>query len=274
MAKGKTFNRGESVNKLIIDALRGLARRHSMYHVYTDFLTLAACALSNAVDKQRFAEREEMYMTTIRKYERDEGAAFPRVLGALVNGFEPVPGSVEFRDVLGSVFMELELGNEWAGQFFTPYCVALMMAQMNLGDQASIMEAMKPRGFIRACEPAVGGGAMIIALAEAMWLSDINYQQHLHVTAIDVDLRAVHMAYIQLSLLHVPAVIVHGNALSLEEWSCWYTPAHVLGGWGAKLRRDETQSYIHEVHAHITPAPTDDDGADADLPEGSQLVLF
>jgi hypothetical protein len=43
-------------------------------------------------------------------------------------------------------------------------------------------------------------------------------------------IRAVHMAYIQLSLLHVPAVVVHGNTLSLEEWGYWYTPAHILDG--------------------------------------------
>lgn len=47
------------------------------------------------------------------------------------------------------------------------------------------------------------------------------------------------MTYLQLALLHVPAIVVHGNALSLEEWEHWYTPAHVLGGWNARLRQRE-----------------------------------
>lgn len=46
------------------------------------------------------------------------------------------------------------------------------------------------------------------------------------------------MTYLQLSLLHIPAVVVHGNALSLEEWGHWYTPAHILGGWRARLARE------------------------------------
>jgi len=43
------------------------------------------------------------------------------------------------------------------------------------------------------------------------------------------------MAYVQLSLLGIPAVVVHGNALSLDVWGVWYTPAHVLVGWGELL---------------------------------------
>jgi hypothetical protein len=34
----------------------------------------------------------------------------------------------------------------------------------------------------------------------------VNDQQHLHITAVDIDIRAVHMTYLQLSLLRVPAV--------------------------------------------------------------------
>jgi hypothetical protein len=62
---------------------------------------------------------------------------------------------------------------------------------------------------------------MVIALAREMLAQSINYQQHLHVSR-----GSVHMAYIQLSLLHVPAVIVHRNTLSLEEWGYRYTRSY------------------------------------------------
>ena len=52
---------------------------------------------------------------------------------------------------------------------------------------------------------------MVIALAREMRELGINYQQHLHVTAIDVDPKCVHMSYVQFALLHIPAVIIHGN---------------------------------------------------------------
>jgi hypothetical protein len=76
---------------------------------------------------------------------------------------------------------------------------------------------------------------MVIALAKAIHDLGINYQHHLHVTAIDIDPRAIHMAYAQLSLLHVPAHLIVGNSLSGEIAEHWYTPAHILGGWNARL---------------------------------------
>jgi hypothetical protein len=45
------------------------------------------------------------------------------------------------------------------------------------------------------------------------------------------------MAYLQFALLHIPAVVIHGNSLSLEEFGRWYTPAHIMDGWSWKLRR-------------------------------------
>jgi len=63
----------------------------------------------------------------------------------------------------------------------------------------------------------------------------VNYQRHLHATCIDIDLRCVHMTYLQASLLHIPAIVVHGNSICGEVWGHWYTPAHVLGGWSRRL---------------------------------------
>ena len=117
---------------------------------------------------------------------------------------------------------------------------------------------------------------MVIALAEAMLEAGVNYQEHLHVTAIDVDLKCVHMAYLQFSLLHIPAVIVHGNTLSLEEWSHWHTPAHLMGGWNGKLRRREEVEGAHEIHAPPKPEPAPSEISSEpkqDAPRG-QLKLF
>lgn len=59
----------------------------------------------------------------------------------------------------------------------------------------------------------------------------INYRKALHVIAQDVDATAAHMIFLQLALLHVPAIAVHGNSSTVKEWAHWVTPAHVLGGW-------------------------------------------
>jgi hypothetical protein len=60
---------------------------------------------------------------------------------------------------------------------------------------------------------------------------------------------------VQLSLLHIPAIIIHGNALTLEQWGVWLTPAHVLGFWDAKLTRDASAGQEQAVKAdHDVPA--------------------
>lgn len=82
----------------------------------------------------------------------------------------------------------------------------------------------------------------MIAIAEALGDKGFNYQRCLHVTAQDVDSRAVHMTYLQLSLLHIPAILILGNTLALEERELWYTPAHVMGLWRARLTRHQTMA--------------------------------
>jgi hypothetical protein len=77
---------------------------------------------------------------------------------------------------------------------------------------------------------------MMIALAEAMQSRGLNYQQQLHVTAIDIDERAVHMAYVQFSLLNIPAVVTVGDTLTMKMRESFYTPAHIMGGWDMRLR--------------------------------------
>lgn len=217
-----------SHRKSLIKLIEANGYKHSHWHVFSDFVELAAISISNAVDLTRREAREARYLEIVSKYEREEVERFPRMLGELVAELESGPA-----DVLGQVFMEMDLGSKWHGQFFTPYHLCRMMAGMMVDDHMrGLIEA---RGFIRANEPACGGGAMVIALAEEMHVAKINYQQHLHVVAQDLDLKAVHMAYVQLSLLHIPAVVIHGNTLALEELSHWLTPAHIMGGWEWKL---------------------------------------
>lgn len=202
--------------------------RHDLYTLFSDCMEAAAISISNSIDTVHREAREARYMEIVGRYERDVIDTFPKILGEVIMAME-----AETCDVLGRVFGELELSNAARGQFFTPYTICKMMAMTMAGpDTDAIIER---EGFVMVNEPACGAGAMVIALAEAMMQSDVNYQRHMHVTAIDIDPRAVHMAYIQFSLLHIPAVVVLGNALLFETRAQWFTPAHILGGWGEKL---------------------------------------
>ncbi len=224
-----------SHRKALIKLIEANGRTHGSWQVFSDFVEMAAISISNAVDWAQRDEREKRYMEVVRKYEKDEAVRFSHMLGELVEELECGPS-----DVLGAVFMEMELSSKWHGQFFTPYELCRMMAGMMVDDH--MRGLIETRGFIRANEPACGGGAMLIALAEEMKREGINYQQHLHIVAQDLDLKAVHMAYIQFSLLHIPAVVIQGNTLALEERSHWLTPAHIMGGWEWRLAAAERQS--------------------------------
>lgn len=218
--------------KNIVKLLERASRRRHLWDVFGDFVEMAAIAISNGVDLGQRELREARYMTLIQRYEPDEQKLFPHMLAELTMALEFGPD-----DVLGKVFGELELGNAARGQFFTPYSVCALMARQQMGDGEDLRRLIASKGFITLLEPAVGAGAMVVAMAEALQEEGLSYQNHMHVTAQDIDSRAVHMSYLQLSLLHIPATIILGNTLAAEEREHWYTPAHVFGLWSVRLRR-------------------------------------
>lgn len=212
----------------LIDSIPYVSRRET----FADFVSMGATAYSNKVDIAQSANREAQYLKLIGKYERKHQHIFGELLLELVQAMDSEPC-----DVLGRLFHELDAGYAASGQFFTPYQVCQVVANITAGDGKHIKAEIEDRGYFRLSEPTCGSAAMVVAFTQRLRELGINYQQNLHVTLTDVDVRAVHMAYLHLSLLHVPAVIVHGNTLSLEEYSHWYTPAHVTGLFNIKLRR-------------------------------------
>lgn len=208
---------------------------HQTWQLWTDFVEMAAIALSNRVDLRQSAAREAQYLKTAGRYDPEQMDRFCQMLGHLVMALQ-----AGHSDPLGECFMALELGSHWKGQYFTPYTVASAMARMTLGD--SWKEHMERDGFFTACEPCIGAGVMVIALHDEVLSAGGNPAENMHVTGIDLCRTATHMAYIQLSLLGIPAVIHNGNSLSGELFSTWYTPLHVIGGWSRKLRlRDQVR---------------------------------
>lgn len=216
--------------KALVKLLRQASGQRHLWEVFGDFIAMAALSISNVLDHHQREAREAEYMRVVGRYGPGEVALFPQMLGELVDALEAEP-----HDALGMVFGELELGNAARGQFFTPFAVCRLMADLTIGDGDAMREQIERQGFVSVTEPAVGAGAMIVALAMAMQAAGFNYQQQLHVTAIDVDARAAHMAYLQFSLLHIPAVVIVGNALSREQREVFYTPAHILGAWPFRL---------------------------------------
>ena len=217
---------GCSVKKLL-EANVAYGRRR-ISQVFSDFCELAALAIRNSVDLNGRDEREERYLRIIGEYTPEEAARFAEILTKLTAEL-----GGDLSDVLGQLYMSLELGSDDMGQYFTPFDVSRMIAQMTC---TGFDEVLAEQEFITVSEPTCGSGGMIVALADAMRSAGFNYQAQLHVTAQDLERTSVHMTYIALSLLHIPAVVIHGNTLTVEVLDQWFTPAHVLGGWSSRLR--------------------------------------
>jgi type I restriction-modification system DNA methylase subunit len=207
----------------MIKMFQNIAYKHSLWEVYSDFLEMSALAISNSVDLINYGSREKRYLEIVKKYTKEEAAIFPKILGELVQAL-----TEKISDVLGEIFMELELGSKWKGQFFTPYNLCLATTKLMIGNLDKVIDE---KGYVSLNEPCSGGGAMVIAFSEAMQEKGYNPQKQLMVICQDLDLKAVHMSYIQLSLLGVPATVCHANTLSLEVFSTWKTPFWVLGLW-------------------------------------------
>lgn len=133
--------------------------------------------------------------------------------------------------------MELELGNDHTGQFFTPSDVSLTMAQMLYGDELKSIE--KP--FITLSKPACGAGGMVLAFVKVLISHGHNPAEKQWVQCIDVDRLASLMCYLQLSLWNIPAEIVIGNTLTMDFREVLYTPAHYMGCWDMRLQNGESK---------------------------------
>ena len=222
---------------------RQLAPYKHRYEVFKDFVTMAACSLHNGVHKDD--AREEEYLRIIGQYKPDDQQAFPKLLAQLVAALDEEP-----RDILGPLYMELEIANKDAGQFFTPPELSELMAQMTFTPE---LDKLETQAFITAGEPAAGAGGMILALVKVMITAGHNPVDKLWVQAIDVDRMATLMCYIQLSLWNVPAEVIVGNTLSWDIREVWYTPAHHLGLWKYRLRRKEGSTEVAPASKEQTP---------------------
>lgn len=211
----------------IVKVLRANTGARDLRTVFEDFCSMAGAAIRNRVDRNGYQAREDEYERTRSHYTPAQMDRFAEALAFVALELDEQP-----RDVLGETYMQLGIANRDQGQFFTPYSLAQLIASMQINDAPT---QLLTRPFLTVYEPACGAGAMVIAMTQALAAQGIEYQTKVHVTADDISAIAVHMSYVQLSLLGVPAVVNRRNSLTLEHFDTWPTPAHVLDGWARKL---------------------------------------
>ncbi|EDR9714484.1 N-6 DNA methylase [Salmonella enterica subsp. diarizonae] len=216
-----------------VSVFNRIAPHENRWQVFSDFAHMAAAALYNAIHRDPTVEAD--YLRRVKRYSKEDAVQMSGLLAAVTDGLEFSP-----TDFLGQLLMTLELGNQYLGQYFTPYSVSYMMARMNMADRLPELEDGS-REYITVCDPACGAGGMIVATAEAMLEAGYNPQKQMLAFCTDIDPLAAMLCYIQLTLMHIPAVVSIGNSLTMEITREMATPAYRLGLWDLKLHRQQSE---------------------------------
>lgn len=185
-------------------AILSMSGRYTAYEIFMDWIQCSALAIQNSlcqIHDRLWQNREEDYKRIMNKYSVEEQNRFPEMLAWLVEELEDNP-----RDVLGEVFMRSGMGSDAGGQFFTPFHISQMMAELSV---ALPEESEK----VRLNEPSCGSGGSIIAAALSLKEKGVNYQKCMKVVAQDLDWRCVYMCYVQLSYMGIDAICVQGDTL-------------------------------------------------------------
>lgn len=223
--------------KEFINTFNQLTYRHRRWEIWTDFVVMFACSLSNSIDKSHYEEREARYLKIIKKYDKQEQQLFPELVAHTVMALENNPE----QDFLGDIYMKLNLGSQTRGQFFTPYHISCLMAEMTMDD---VISQVEKDGYITIGDSCCGGGSTLIAGIHAarkrLETANLNFQNHILVVAQDVDETVALMCYIQLSLLGMAGYIKVGNTFtepiaqgdSLKNY--WFTPMYFSDVWSTR----------------------------------------
>lgn len=210
------WSRELAVKELMAE-IRKLSQTQGVGKTFTTFLEILATSLGENLDPFFGKERGKQYNRVVKDMTQKELSAYARMCALMYFATK----EEKVHDVLGNIFKQLNLSNEWSGQFFTPDTVSSLVASL----------ALKPiykKGCIIIDDHACGTGSMLLATVDALRKKGFDYYKHKYFfIGCDIDIRCVWMAYIQMCLYRVPAVIIHGNALTSEEWSYWVTP-HAL----------------------------------------------
>ena len=238
----KTDDEIRGTEKDFLDLFNRLCYSRSAWQVWADLMSVMACTIANVfeVNPKRKTDREQEYERCIK--ELGGNVEIPAKLFAIVTlALERNPD----QDFLGKLYMQLNLGSHWHGQFFTPYDVCKMMSQITISD--TVKSKAENQDYIAVSDPACGAGATLISAANTFKERKINYQQKVLFVGQDIDRVVGQMCYIQLSLLGCAGYICIANTITnpivgptlqpveKEGQEFWYTPLYYSERWQMRI---------------------------------------
>lgn len=226
--------------KKIISLFEKMSLLYGRFRIWSDFITLSAISFSNVFDSKHREERTKMYNRIAKQYTEEDMDSFSSMLNEFIWEMENNPD----QDFLGNLYMTLNLGNEHAGQFFTPYSVSRLMVNLSNED---IKEKINAKGFICVSDPACGAGGMFAAFANECLKQGVNYQTDVLFVGQDIDFTVAMMCYLQLSVFGCPGYVKVGDTLAdplttydseglfpVDNGDIWYTPMYFRDEWNTR----------------------------------------
>ena len=240
----------ESNAKIFENGFKKLCYTRSPYTVWENLMEMFATCLQNGCTRyyletgneiliNTWNKREKRYNDLASKYSNEEIKLMAEMFAALTLELSENP----YQDFLGKMYMNLEISNSDAGQFFTPFDVSKMCAEIT-ADHKTLRDAVKEKGFASVCDPSVGAGGMLIAGAYkcSKEFHRLDYKNHVYFVGQDLDITCVHMCYIQLSLTGHAGYVLHGNTLTKPDFdyfkdneNIWTTPYYNSNIWQMRI---------------------------------------
>lgn len=237
-------NINSDYKKRFMNGFKMLCNSKSPYAVWSDCMALFAITLANTsilpLEKEEpfksvYTGREKEYLRIINSYEKKEQKLFPQMFALLVEELEQNPN----QDLLGELYMLLNISNKNAGQFFTPYDVCKAMSGVTF-NRKELGKTVHKKGYASVYDPTCGAGATLISASEQCkeMFKKYNYQNHVYFVGQDIDITCVYMCYIQLALHGLAGYVIHGNTLMKPEpvlpkdlESIYFTPIWFSDVW-------------------------------------------
>ena len=196
--------------------------RRDKISVFTDAVEFDALDLSIRTVPYKQVERIERMNQIIAVYtDEQERKKFGEICSGINNMLSKMLD--HYGDHLGEIYMELSGGKKAAGQYFTPYDVSRLMAEMTVGQ--SDLSGGKILTFN---EPCCGSGGIIVAVADALNSRGFNYTNDAVFVANDIDRNCALMCYLQTSWAAMPAIVLHQDTITQKAWDEFITPAFAL----------------------------------------------
>ncbi|MDP8185353.1 N-6 DNA methylase [Phocoenobacter skyensis] len=215
--------------KQFIKQFQEIAPHYRRSEVFFDFIAIFSLELYLVAHKYSVSSSlQNIYKESFSRYTQKELEELSALSVIVIRALE-----AKAYDFLGTIFMSLNLGDQYKSQYFTPNHVADLMAQMTL---CNYRDCIEKQGYISISEPCCGSGVMIIACYNVLKSGGFNPQQQMWVQARDLDFTAAMMCYIQMTLLGIPGEVIVGNTLTHEVKHHCYTLFHVLNNWDIRLK--------------------------------------